>query len=88
MKQVIHTFLSTIIRQPDGSLKRETWERRYSPTIYENSSYESVAAMRKELRRRFGRHSTIEDIPNGVKITPNPGCSSGEAYQLVTLEED
>ena len=84
MKLSVATYLSTILPQLNGKFKRETWLSHGQPCVTD-TTYKSVEELRDTLCRRFGGHSTITDIPGGVKIVPNPGTGSGEAYQEVTL---
>ena len=56
----------------------EQWEP-CPPVTYPDTGYPSVEAMRRELRRRFGGHTHIEDIPHGVR------CTRGGEIQEVTL---
>lgn len=78
--------IETYLRGRNAEGKMETWLSMGRACVTE-TSYKSVEELRQTIRNRFGGHSTIEHIPNGLKITPNPGTSGGEAYQIITLEE-
>jgi hypothetical protein len=85
MVLTIKTFLR--VRMEDGTLKTFLSGGHPCRTKQGPRGYQSLAEMRKELRRRWNDSYVIEDIHNGLKLTPAPGYPQTHAWQEVTLEE-
>jgi hypothetical protein len=50
-----------------------------------DTSYLSVDELRRTLKHRWGKTYRIEEIEDGLRLTPIPPSGCGEAYQDVTL---
>jgi hypothetical protein len=78
---IISTYLRTAI---DGKMK--TWLQQGSGQPVDNcGGWKSREEMVSELTARNEGYHMVEPIPNGIRITPKPGCGTGYAYQELTF---
>jgi hypothetical protein len=89
---IIHTYLRgrKFPNYPHWSDSfTDVWERAFSPTISKNGGgWESLEAMQWGLTERNHEHCECLLIPDGIRITPNPGYGNGEHHQNILYLED